>query len=116
MALVALPALLVMLGFKEQKPLLIGTNGISFTNCLYIVVLRHECSNESMCYRPGEDLSARSVQPVCTPQCGRCRALQDNAAISLHELGLREPCKEKQGSEFLTVQYRKSPGGMTLIL
>jgi hypothetical protein len=69
-----------------------------------------------MCYRPVEDLSARSVQPVCTPQCGRCRALQDNASRIFARVGLNEPCKEKQGwSDFLTVQYRKSPGGMNLV-
>jgi hypothetical protein len=36
-------------------------------DCMYIVVLCNEWSNESMCYRPVEDLSARSVQPVCKP-------------------------------------------------
>jgi hypothetical protein len=65
-----------------------------------------------MCYRPVEDLSARSVQPVCTPQCGRCRALQDNASRIFARVGLSDPVRgSKGGQSFLQYSIENPPVG-----
>lgn len=120
MGLVALSAFLVKLGFKEQIALFDWHERNIIYQLFYLYIVISVAMNESMCYGSVAALSARSVQPVCTPQCGRCRALQtlqDNAGCIFARVGVSTPpCKEKQGqSDFLQYSIENAPSGMTLV-
>ena len=55
---------------------------------MYIVVFRNECSNESMRYKPVEDLSVRSVQsaPHSVVTAELCKIMQAVSLPSSHEM------------------------------